>query len=98
MELDEGFLLALEYAMPPTGGLGLGVDRLLMLLTGRTIRETLAFPLVKSEVAGAVAAPSDTSPTARPEKVTEVAEPDLEDEEDDMPTHSEFRSVVRASR
>jgi lysyl-tRNA synthetase, class II len=47
MELDEGFLQALEYAMPPTGGLGLGVDRLMILLTGRTIRETLPFPLVR---------------------------------------------------
>jgi lysyl-tRNA synthetase class 2 len=47
MELDEEFLDAFEYAMPPSGGLGLGVDRLVMLLTGRTIRETLPFPLVK---------------------------------------------------
>jgi lysyl-tRNA synthetase class 2 len=47
MELDEDFLHALEYAMPPTGGLGLGVDRLIILLTGRTIRETLPFPLVR---------------------------------------------------
>jgi lysyl-tRNA synthetase class 2 len=47
MELDEDFLDAFAYAMPPSGGLGLGVDRLIMLLTGGTIRETLAFPLVK---------------------------------------------------
>jgi len=47
MELDEDFLQAMEFAMPPTGGLGMGVDRVIMLITGRSIRETLPFPLAK---------------------------------------------------
>ncbi|WLP92800.1 bifunctional lysylphosphatidylglycerol synthetase/lysine--tRNA ligase LysX [Gordonia sp. NB41Y] len=49
MELDEDFLQALEYAMPPTGGLGVGVDRVVMLITGQSIRESLPFPLVKPD-------------------------------------------------
>ncbi|MFI7439218.1 bifunctional lysylphosphatidylglycerol synthetase/lysine--tRNA ligase LysX [Nonomuraea indica] len=47
MQLDEDFLQALEYAMPPTGGMGAGIDRMIMAFTGRNIRETILFPLVK---------------------------------------------------
>ncbi|MFD4958900.1 lysine--tRNA ligase [Microbacterium sp. NPDC058389] len=47
MRIDEEFLRALEHGMPPTGGMGMGIDRLLMAVTGLGIRETILFPLVK---------------------------------------------------
>ena len=50
MQVDEDFLRAMEFAMPPMGGMGMGVDRLLMALTGLGIRETILFPLVKPEI------------------------------------------------
>jgi lysyl-tRNA synthetase, class II len=49
MQLDEDFLRAMEYGMPPTGGMGMGIDRLLMMLTGLGIRETILYPLVRNE-------------------------------------------------